>query len=1058
MTAPWPTTSAFDPPLLPPALVARALLPTGTPLPPVVVLAAGAGYGKTVAARSLLDRHPEALSVWLALDPFDADPAAFFSRLLEGMRGHIPDFGQELEPLLYTGQAEPRLLVLRFLQAVAAFNLPGLTLVFDDFHHLAEGHPALAAAWVAAFERLPSGVRLLVATRKRLEAPLARLRTRGVVALLGAEELRFAPPEAEAMVRARAAVGEGALPEGWRRQLERLDGWPLGLGLLADSQGQTPRFDQVVGGLEALTAYVAEECWMAQPTERRAFMLRAALLHALTEDVVGAALGESSPAERLGELEAHMLLVRVGDGWRFPAHLHAFLQDEARRALPRAEHDACHRRAADHLLAAGDAERALPHLLAIEDWPATVAACNQAFPGLMLYGRAGAVGRWLAAIPAAMVAAEPWLQLWRGHVHIRQGEQAEAVAAYERALAGFEATGERAGAFKVRVRQATLAMFAGQWDRFDALVESLLQAPQGARAEDLADLELVRGVAAEGRGNLAQMRACNEAVLALAAEGNAEVAACQATALMNLHTVALYHGDLVTARRHAERAIALAETWRFGAYRQYLTFLLAHVALLEGRTDEAEQVLRGLPDTWADALDFHERGIAHTVLGRLHMARGAWREAEAELVRAYGIFDDAGHAEGRKVAMEPRLWLHVARRHPQRVAQLLGELGPLDATSIHDLALLVPQARALLACDEPGAALEVLDQALPGLEGLGAALHLARARRIEAAAARRVGDGVRGSRALDSATAIAERHGYGFLADEDPALAEALADRSPQPEPASGSPGPATPSLTIRCLGSFEVRRDGVRIDADMRRKPRLVLAALAVHPRGLRAADIADTLGQQSFTPASQKALQGDVVELRRALEPGLERGQDSRYVQFKDERYVLAWGPVAPTDLGELEAGLSTAERLALGQPVEAAAAYEQALAAYRGPLLPEGFFLQHFQVERDGLQARVTRAMAWLAQHHRDRGELAAAEAWLTRAIEASPCDEELYVTMMRLHLLAGRAERLRQVYWDCRKALKAHLNVAPSEEFEQAFQAIAATVAAPAAGRQAAARRR
>jgi ATP/maltotriose-dependent transcriptional regulator MalT/DNA-binding SARP family transcriptional activator len=1021
-----------------------------------VVLAAGPGYGKTVAMQALVQRHPEALSVWLSLDPFDADPGAFFTRLLDGMRSHIPDFGQELEPLLLTGQADPRLLLLRYMQAVAAYNLPGLTLALDDWHHVQEGHPALAAALVAGFERLPPGLRLFIATRKRLEAPLARLRTRGVVALLGPDELRFSPAEAEAMVRARAGLGDGELPASWRAQLERLDGWPLGLGLLADSTGAAPRFDQVSGGLEGLTAYVAEECWQAQPADRRAFMLRASLLHSLNEETLRVVLEEPAPADRLAELEAHMLIGRAGEGWRFPAHLATFLQAEAARLLPPEERAGCHTRAAAHHTARGDDEQALPHWLALADWRAAVAACNRVFPGLMLYGRAGAVARWLEAFPAGVIAAEPWLLLWRGHVLIRQGAQVEAEAAYERARAGFVAGQEAAGAFKVGVRQATLAMFAGDWSRFDGLVEALLRERQAARPEDLADLELVRGVASEGRGNLAQMRACNEAVLALPAEGNAEVAACQATALMNLHTVALYHGDLDTARRHAERAIALAEQWRFLAYRQYLTFLRANVALLTAEAGEADALLRALPPTWADALDFHERGIAHAVLGRWRTARGEWREAEAELSRAFATFDEAGHAEGRKVALEPQLWLHLARKHPERVEALIASHGELDGTSIHDLALMVPWARALLERDRPAEALEVLGRALPELLAQGAALHLARGRRIEAACARRLGDTARAEAALAEATAIAARQGYGFLAGEDAGLVAELASAAlASTAPAAKA---AEAALTIRCLGGFEVRLAGVRVDAELRRKPRLVLAALAVTPRGLRAADLAAALGAQVFTAGSQKALQGDIVELRRGLEPGLGRGQDSRFVRFQDDRYVLDWETVAPTDLALLEGALTEAERLAAGQATGAAEAYARALALYAGPLLPDGYFLDHFHVERDGLTARVTRAMGWLAQHHRERGDLAQAEGWLTRAIAASPCDEELYVTLMRLHVLGGRPERLRQVYWDCRKALKAHLGMAPSETFEQAFQGIAGMVAAPVVGRQAGTRRR
>ena len=52
--------------------------------------------------------------------------------------------------------------------------------------------------------------------------------------------------------------------------------------------------------------------------------------------------------------------------------------------------------------------------------------------------------------------------------------------------------------------------------------------------------------------------------------------------------------------------------------------------------------------------------------------------------------------------------------------------------------------------------------------------------------------------------------------------------------------------------------------------------------------------------------------------------------------------------------------------------------------------------------------------------------------------APCEEEIYVRLMRHHLAAGRPERVRQAYWDCRKALKGRLGIAPSDDFERAFR--------------------
>ena len=43
-------------------------------------------------------------------------------------------------------------------------------------------------------------------------------------------------------------------------------------------------------------------------------------------------------------------------------------------------------------------------------------------------------------------------------------------------------------------------------------------------------------------------------------------------------------------------------------------------------------------------------------------------------------------------------------------------------------------------------------------------------------------------------------------------------------------------------------------------------------------------------------------------------------------------------------------------------------------------------------------------------------------------------------MRLYRALGQADKLRRAYWDCRRALKAHLDRTPSEAFEAAYRAL------------------
>jgi LuxR family maltose regulon positive regulatory protein len=99
--APWILESKLAAPAWPTDGLTRALLPGGAPLPPVTLLVAGAGYGKTLAMSALAATAPaDAVRIWYSLDPSDADLATFFHYMIAGVRAHLPQFGAEIEALL----------------------------------------------------------------------------------------------------------------------------------------------------------------------------------------------------------------------------------------------------------------------------------------------------------------------------------------------------------------------------------------------------------------------------------------------------------------------------------------------------------------------------------------------------------------------------------------------------------------------------------------------------------------------------------------------------------------------------------------------------------------------------------------------------------------------------------------------------------------------------------------------------------------------------------------------------------------------------------------------
>jgi ATP/maltotriose-dependent transcriptional regulator MalT/DNA-binding SARP family transcriptional activator len=1064
----WIVPSKLEPPTPPDGVLERTLLAPGLPLPAMTFLVAGPGYGKSLGLWSLCrDAFSRGTPVvWYSLDAFDTEVATFFHYLVAGVRRHIPQFGDAVNGLLTGDKLDPRLLWQRFFQELAAYNLPDVRIVLDDAHHLQEGAPRLLEGLAYFCDKLPPNTHLLLSSRTRLNLPLGRAQALGQLRVLGEEALRFTSEEEVEFMRRRAPGGTIAgIPAGWWTKATGLDGWPLGMELAtAVDLDRELRLAPRTAGVEPLVGYVAEELYGAQPPELRAFMCQASLLAEPSPDACRQVFDQPEAGALLARLEADHLIRRLADGvsYRFPAYLREFLQLELVRTVAATRREEWHRRAAT--FHAEHPELALPHLIAAQDIPAAMQACEAAFPAMRFSGRLAQIGRWLEAFPAAMQATEPVLQLWQGHVHARAGRHPEADACYARALAAFEARQDHAGSFKVRVRQATIAtLHEDQRVRAVAMLETL-EAGQPGRDEDVADLHLARSLVAEHQGDMRRMTACNEAVLRLPVAGNVEIAASHTIAQLNLYTIALHQGALEAASTHIGEAVAIAERWAFGPYLLFGRFMQAHLRLLTGDIEGASTFLRTPPDGWSEQLDWHDVACAHTTLGLWHQLRGELKEADEAYRRSLDTFERAGFTEGRKVAVERLLWLAVARRQATKALELGIPMLAGSEDTIYGLALLTPLGRARhLEGDGPGAC-ELLGRAVAGFEAQGAHLHLAEALLYLGASRASRGDQEAAVEAVSRGLAIAEERGYGFLAGRDGALWSELAPlvargRSGVPfveaalsqaaahavvVPASDGVTAAEPGargLSVRCFGTMEVRLDGVLLDQWPRRKAKAILAALLLYPRGLSLGQLIELLGSESVSQAALTTMKVDVGALRRALEPSLGKGQASRFVPMMGERYVLDAGGVEFVDVRAFEAAAAAADRIRDEGPTDAAALYAEALRHYRANLLEDGLFARYFDAEREALRQQAVGILMWLAGFHQGRGDESSAEGVLRRAVELAPTDEEAYIALMRQQHRSGRPERIRQVYWDCRKALKTYLGVSPSAAFEAAYAEVA-----------------
>ena len=788
----------------------------------LTVVCAPVGFGKTALLADWA-RHSGRTVAWLSLDTADNDPVRFWRHVAAALGGVRARAGQRLTDLL--GPRPPRSLeavLTTLVNELAA--VPGeVVLVLDDYHLIET--PAVHESVVFLLEHLPAGLRLAMACRADPPLPLARLRARGELAELRADQLRFTRQEAAALLRETAGPD---LPDDAVAALEaRTEGWAAGLQLAALSlRGREDAAAFVAsfsGDHRYVLDFLAEEVLERQPERVRTFLLETSVLERLCGPLCDAVTGGTDGQRLLETVErANLFLIPLDEvrGWWRYHHLFADLLrvrlvQERPERLPR-----LHRAAAAWLERHGLVDEAIRHALAAGDtagvaqlverniepmlgrgetarWRAAQLAERHNGPALA--GDEGAtVTGWLDALPAELVESRPRLCVVRAI-------QA-AIAGQAGALQYWLDTAERGLAATTLDEPAEAGLVPAGWAAGSPPVEM-----QGAIAILRADLARLRGDADRAirlvRQVLARLPA-GERVLRFNADWN----------LARAHWVNGELGDaghmlaglVATAQAAGEYYLALAVCWELGRVQSAQGRLGAALATYrQALTRGAEVGGPSLPalgiaqlgvaavlyerDELAGSLEHATEGVARcrqlagarllaeglVVLARVRQAVGDQAGALAAVAEAervgpspdvVDLFNPAPAARARLLLAQGQL----AQAAAWAAGRGLGADDPPGYPRERENLLL---ARLLLGQGEPERALQLLDRlqaAAAAAQRTGSLIELG-ALRARALAA--CGDQPGGLAALAGALTLAWPEGYVRVFADEGAPLGALLDQ-----------------------------------------------------------------------------------------------------------------------------------------------------------------------------------------------------------------------------------------------------------------------------------------
>jgi len=389
----------------------RQLLPDPAGLAPIrlVLFRAPSGYGKTVSMGQMRRHLMKAgySTAWITLNGPDLQPETLHP-LLDLAVGQLE--AAEGGPALTSPGPQPSPLErLVTLQNPFALFIDEAETIQDDTA------PDLLREVLA---ELPDNGVLVIGTRRIPQnLGLARLRLRGQLLEFRPTELRFTPEETSAFLIGieKLSLDQEALT----RLQRRTEGWPAALRMASSAmrrQGAIPAFlDQFDGTDQAVGDYLTEQFLRELPRPLWQFLLRTSVLQDLSVPLCQAVCPETDARAALeGLASSNALITRLdGAGELYRCHnlLLSHLRARLSHYLPEGEEAELHRRAAAWFEAEGRIIPAIDHRLKAADYDRAIAHLRSEGVRLLQTGQLRRLSRWLAALPAQLLAGAPDLLL-----------------------------------------------------------------------------------------------------------------------------------------------------------------------------------------------------------------------------------------------------------------------------------------------------------------------------------------------------------------------------------------------------------------------------------------------------------------------------------------------------------------------------------------------------------------------------------------------------------------------------------------------------------------------
>jgi len=804
----------------------------------LTLVSAPAGYGKTTLLTEWIhqgrtDATPALPVAWLSLDEADNDPTRFLSYLIRAARSIVSHVGEDLLDLLRSPEPPRVETVLTSLinELSAVPQECGrcciLGLVLDDYHHIENQDVHNAVAFL--LDHLPpppSGIHLVISTRKDPLLPLPRWRAGARMLDVRESDLRFTAEEAAAFLT--QAMGLALSSDDVATLGARTEGWIAGLQLAAlslkglDATSAASFVSAFSGDDRHIVDYLVDEVLDQRPRGTKDFLLRTSILERLSGplcDAVrfsGAIAGEDGGQQVLEMLEqANLFVVPLDNRRQWYRYHHMFadlLRHRLRATVGSAGVTALHLRASEWYEHNGYEEDAVHHAFAANDLGRAADLIEQNARDTFARSELKTLMNWVDALPEDLVQSRPWLCVFYAWALRLTGGSADDVKArVQVAEMALRDTRNRLPKDEMHALEGHIAGIRAYQSLYLEDIPRALTLSREA-LDRLTEATFARGLTAMALGWASRFsgdlagasQAFGEAATASLASGNTYAAVASTCRLAYTQMLA---GQLGQAIKTCGEALQMA-TGTEGRHLPAAGYALVYLGLVHLELNHLEEAARHLAEGIALCKQvgyLFDQVVGYATLARVLHARGDWDGTR----RAFQSAEQSsqkmkGYVFARRWVEDCQIRLWAAQGKIREIAHWIQEtdLGEHDQLNFGRELEHIILARALVTVGRDqtegpylDGALDLLDRLLEMAESrgwLGKAIEILV---LQALANQGRGDAVAAFSKLQRALAIAEPQGYvRTFVDEGPPMARLLVE--------AGARGIA-PDYVQRLLAAF---------------------------------------------------------------------------------------------------------------------------------------------------------------------------------------------------------------------------------------------------------------